>query len=48
MLAIANTIMTAGILVGVWVGVLRTDTELRDAMDGINRFIKEKLDKGGK
>ena len=43
-LLIANTIMTAGILVGVWVGVLTTDTEMKEMVSKLNRFLKEKLD----
>ena len=44
LLTICNTIMTAGILIGVWVGVLRTDNELKDAIFKLNRFLKEKID----
>lgn len=43
-LAILNTVMTAGILVGVWVGVLTTDTELKEAISKLNKFLKEKID----
>ena len=43
-LTICNTAMTFGILVGVWVGVLRTDSELKDAIYKLNRFLKEKID----
>lgn len=47
-LTILNTAMTAGILIGVWVGVLTTDTELKEAIYKLNRFLKEKLDNKGK
>lgn len=43
-LTICNTIMTAGILIGVWVGVLSTDKELKDGIYKLNRFLKEKLE----
>lgn len=43
-LTICNTIMTAGILIGVWVGVLRTDTELTETLNKINRFLRDKID----
>lgn len=43
MLAILNTAMTFGILVGVWVGVLKTDGELKEAVFAINRYFREKL-----
>lgn len=43
LLAILNTVMTAGILVGVWVGVLKTDGELKEAIFKLNRFLKEKI-----
>ena len=43
-LTICNTIMTAGILIGVWVGVLRTDTELKETLNKINRFLRDKID----
>lgn len=43
-LAILNTVMTAGILVGVWVGVLTTDKEMKEALFKLNRFLKEKID----
>lgn len=43
MLAIINTAMTFGILVGVWVGVCKTDSELKDAVFAINRYFREKL-----
>ena len=49
-LTICNTIMTAGILVGVWIGVFKTDSELqktdnelKDAIYKLNRFLKEKI-----
>ena len=45
LLTICNTIMTAGILVGVWVGVLSTDKELKDGIYKLNRFLKEKFDR---
>ena len=44
-LTILNTIMTAGILIGVWVGVLATDTELKEAIFKLNKFLKEKIDR---
>lgn len=44
LLTMLNTAMTAGILIGVWVGVLATDTELKEAIYKLNRFLKEKLD----
>ena len=44
-LAIAKTVMTLGILVGVWVGVLTTDKEMKDAIYKLNRFLKEKFDR---
>lgn len=43
LLTIGNTIMTAGILVGVWVGVLRTDSELKETLNKINRFLRDKI-----
>lgn len=43
-LSILNTVMTAGILVGVWVGVLTTDKEMKEALFKLNRFLKEKFD----
>ena len=43
-LTICNTIMTAGILIGVWVGVLRTDSELKETLNKINRFLRDKID----
>ena len=43
-LTICNTIMTVGILVGVWAGVLRTDTELTETLNKINRFLRDKID----
>ena len=43
-LAILNTAMTLGILLGVWVGVLKSDSEMKDALFGINRFLKEKIE----
>ena len=43
-LTVCNTIMTAGILVGVWVGVIRTDNELKETLNKINRFLREKID----
>lgn len=43
-LTICNTAMTFGILVGVWVGVLRTDSDLKETLNKINRFLREKID----
>lgn len=50
-LTICNTAMTFGILVGVWIGVFKTDSELqktdselKDAIYKINRFLREKID----
>lgn len=43
-LAIVNTIMTFGILVGVWWGVFKTDGELKEAIFKLNRFLKAKID----
>ena len=43
-LTICNTIMTLGILIGVWVGVLTTDTELKEAISKLNKFLKDKID----
>lgn len=43
-LAILNTVMTAGILIGVWVGGLTTDKEMKEALFKLNRFLKEKFD----
>lgn len=49
-LTICNTAMTFGILVGVWIGVFKTDSELqkadselKDAIYKLNRFLKEKI-----
>ena len=44
MLAIINTAMTFGILVGVWWGVFKTDGELKEAIFKLNRFLKAKID----
>ena len=46
-LTILNTVMTAGILAGVWVGVLAADKELKEAVFRLNRFLKEKIDEKG-
>lgn len=43
-LAIINTAMTFGIFVGVWVSVLRSDSELKETLNKINRFLREKID----
>ena len=43
-LTICNTAMTFGILIGVWVGVLTTDTELKEAISKLNKFLKDKID----
>lgn len=43
-LLICNTVMTLGILVGVWVGVLTTDTELKDAIAKLTKFLKDKAE----
>lgn len=45
LLTFCNTAMTFGILVGVWVGVLTTDKEMKDAIFKLNRFLKEKFDR---
>lgn len=49
-LTVCNTAMTFGILVGVWIGVFKTDSELqkadselKDAIYKLNRFLKEKI-----
>lgn len=51
LLTVCNTVMTFGILVGVWIGVFKTDSELqktdselKDAIYKINRFLREKID----
>lgn len=51
LLTICNTAMTFGILVGVWIGVFKadkelqkTDSELKDAIYKLNRFLKEKIE----
>lgn len=50
LLTICNTAMTFGILVGVWIGVFKTDSELqktdselKDAIYKINRFLRDKI-----
>ena len=42
-LTVCNTVMTLGILIGVWAGVLSTDKELRNGIFQLNRFLKEKI-----
>lgn len=40
LLTVCNTVMTLGILIGVW----RGDGELKEAIFKLNRFLKEKID----
>lgn len=44
LLDLLNSAMTFGILIGVWFGVLKTDSELSEAIFKLNRFLKSKID----
>ena len=44
LLTVCNTVMTLGILIGVWWGVFKTDGELKEAIFKLNRFLKAKID----
>ena len=45
-LAILNTVMTAGILVGVWVGIFKPNldfpTVLKEVRDLVGKVVKDK------
>lgn len=38
-LAILNTLMTAGILLGVWWGTFKPNTDLKNVLNEIRKFI---------